>query len=181
MGERLLRLHMIQEGDEAKARAIAETLSKKFYHHGYPLSRSEAGNIGLKVKNPPADVEDLLWRIWLDAREEIRLREPFNPHAELANNPDCAPLFAPIAQVNIPANLPPPLAQQVFANVLQQIQVVTVPPTPYTLINALIESPRLATRFVSDGQIFATRQPDLTFKVAVMAQRAHWRTLDIPQ
>jgi hypothetical protein len=181
MGEQLLRLHMTDEAEGQKARAIAEALSKKFYHHGYPLNRTEAGKIGLKVQNPPVEVEELQWRIWSDLREELELREPFNPNALLAANPACSPLFAPAPQLSVPANLPPPVMQQIIQNVLEQIQIVAVPPTPFGLINALIESPRLATRFVTEGRILATRLPDLQLQIRVAPDRASWRTVPIPQ
>jgi hypothetical protein len=42
MGEKLLRMHMTAEADIPKARGIAEALNKKFFHHGYPVSRSES-------------------------------------------------------------------------------------------------------------------------------------------
>jgi len=179
MGEQLLRLHMTDEGETQKARAIAEALSKKFYHHGYPLSRTEAKNIGLKVVHPDQDVEDILGRIWSDIRDEMELREPFQPPAIVARNPACAALFAPAPLLQLPANLPLPMVQQVMQNVLQQIQVVQVPPTPYTLINALLESPRMATRFITEGRIFATRLPDLQLAIHILQERQCWRTLPI--
>jgi len=180
LGDQLLKLHMRKRGESQKAHAITVALSKKFYHHGYPLSRKEAKQIGLKVTKPPADVEDLLWRLWLDIVEELELREPFLPLTVVAQNPACAPLFAPIPQVNIPTNVPPELAQQLLQAVLQQVQVVAVPPTPYAVINALIESSRLASRFIMEGRIFGSRLPDLRIQVNVTQERASWRTMPLP-
>lgn len=180
LGEQLLKLHMVGKGESQKARAIAGALSKKFYHHGYPLSRKEARQIGLKVEEPSAEVEDLLWRLWLDIAEEMELREPFSPLTVIARNPACAALFAPTPQLNIPTNIPPQLAQQVLQAVLQQAQVVAVPPTPYTVINALLESPRFASRFVTEGRIFASRLPDLRIQPQLTQERACWRTMPLP-
>lgn len=178
LGEKLLRTHM--KGDEAQsARAISEALSKSFFHHGYPLNRTEAKAIGLKVTKPSKEVEDLLWRVWLDLTEELQVREPFSPLNVLAQDPATAPLFAPVPQISIPANLPPQVAQQVLQGVLQQIQVEPVPPVPYSLIHAVLESPRLATRFVSDGRVFGVRTPDLQVRSNVVPERASWRTMPI--
>lgn len=163
-----------------KAREIAKVLSKKFYHHGYPLSRKEARQIGLKVAEPSADVEDLLWKLWLDIVEELELREPFSPLTLVVRNPACAPLFAPTPQVNIPTNVPPQLAQEILKVVLQQAQVIAVPPTPYTVINALLESPRYASRFVTEGRIFASRLPDLSIHPQPIPESACWRTMPLP-
>ena len=180
LGEQLLKLHMRKRGESRKAHGIAEALNKKFYHHGYPLSRKEAKQIGLKVVEPPLAVEDLLWRLWLDIVEEMEVREPFSPLAVVAQNPACAPLFAPILQVNIPTNAPPELVQQLLQAVLQQVQIVAIPPTPYTVINALLESPRLASRFVTNGHIFGSRLPDLHIQTSLAQMRAYWRTTPLP-
>lgn len=61
LGEKLLQLHMKGDG---KAKAIAEKLTKDFFHHGYPVNRSEATEIGLNVAKKDPDVEDLMWQIW---------------------------------------------------------------------------------------------------------------------
>jgi hypothetical protein len=180
MGERLLKLHMKDEGETQKARAIAEALSKKFHHHGYPVGRREARDMGLKIADPPVDVEDLMWRIWVDIREELAIREPFSPMSLVSRDPKAAPLFAPAPHINMPANLPPQLAQQVIQAVLQQVEVVPVPPSPYSVVNALLESLRLATRFVTEGRVFSMRLPDLQIKLQTVQERGSWRTLEIP-
>jgi len=180
LGKQLLKLHMVGKGESKKARKIAAALSKKFYHHGYPLSRKEARQIGLNVVDPPPEVEDLLWRLWLDIVEELELREPFSPLTLVAQNPACAPLFAPTPQVNIPTNVPPQIAQQILEAVLQQAQVVAVPPTPYIVINALLESPRFASRFVTEGRVFGCRLPDLRIQTQLAPERACWRTMPLP-
>jgi hypothetical protein len=125
-------------------------------------------------------VEDLLWRLWLDIVEELELREPFSPLTLVAQNPACAPLFAPTPQVNIPTNVPPQIAQQILEAVLQQAQVVAVPPTPYIVINALLESPRFASRFVTEGRVFGCRLPDLRIQTQLAPERACWRTMPLP-
>jgi hypothetical protein len=179
MGEQLLKLHMRDQSEAPKALAIAEALNKKFHHHGYPLSRKEAKQIGLKIVEPPATVEDLLWRIWLDIMEELEVREPFSPISIVKRNPDSAPLFAPATQVNIPSNLPPQLMQQILQAVLQQVQLVSVPPSPYAIIHSILESTRCATRFISEGNVFASRLPNLQLQVNVIQEHAAWKTLAI--
>jgi hypothetical protein len=56
---------------------------------------------------------------------------------------------------------PPQIAQQIYANVLQQVQVVPSPPVEYTLFQAALESSRAAARFETSGRVHAIRQPDL--------------------
>jgi hypothetical protein len=73
MGEKLLQLHMRADGDKARARAISEKLTRDFFHHGYPLSRSEAKSIGLTIGERDKSVEKLMWEIWSDYSEELQL------------------------------------------------------------------------------------------------------------
>lgn len=68
MGEKLLNLHM-GEGDRGKARAISEKLTRDFFHHGYPVSRSEARSIGLPIAASDPAVEDLMWQTTLATRK----------------------------------------------------------------------------------------------------------------
>jgi hypothetical protein len=180
MGEKLLRMHMPGEGDVAKAKAIAEALNKKFFHHGYPVSRSEAKEIGLKVADSNSQVEDVMWQIWSDIEKELRIRTPFDPGKELANSQAGAILLAPPQQVNLPANLPPQLAQQVLASVLGQIQVAAIPPVEFQLIHAVMESRRHASRFVVEGKILATRMPDLQLKMNLINTSSGWIDIEVP-
>ena len=60
MGQKLLATHM---DDENKTKVISETLNTKFYHHGYPLARNEAKEIGLPIAKSDKKIEDLLWKI----------------------------------------------------------------------------------------------------------------------
>lgn len=178
MGEKLLRMHM-KEGDQQRARTIAEALNKNFFHHGYPVGRTEAKSIGLKVEEPTPEDERLLSDIWLDFEKEMQIREPFNPLTVLRDSPACGALFADVPQVVLPANLPAQMMQQAWNTVLQQIQVVSVPPAAYTTLQAAIESRRLASRFRVEGRVFATRTPDLQLRVSAFAERAGWINVTI--
>jgi len=179
MGERLLGLHMREE-QKQKARAISEALNSKFFHHGYPVSRNEAKDIGLKLGKSDSEVEDLMWNIWQNIADEMELRTPFQPLALLRADAAYSALFGSVPQVTIPANLPPPVLQQVLNQVMQQVSTVQVPPKDYNLIHAMIESPRCASRFVTDGTIFATRMPDLQVKLAVVPHCTCWRDVAVP-
>lgn len=48
LGTKLLQMHMKDEAAKQKAEAIARTLNREFFHHGYPVGRKEAREIGLK-------------------------------------------------------------------------------------------------------------------------------------
>jgi hypothetical protein len=66
LGERLLAMSKRDVGEAAAAaKTVVETLSREFYGHAYPISRSEAIKIGLQVKKDhDDDLEDAMWRAW---------------------------------------------------------------------------------------------------------------------
>lgn len=170
MGEKLLRLHMNKDSQQQEARVIAEKLTKDFFHHGYPVNRTEAGQIGLKIAGSNKKVESLMWKIWCDISDELKLRKPFLEIEILKNDPNCAGLFAPIPVANIPPNLPANAAQQVQA----QIVVTSIPPSNFEIIQAIMESHRMATRFVTTGLIFGGRNADMQFIVSKVNVSQSW-------
>lgn len=97
MGEKLLKLHMVDENQQQKAKAISEKLTKDFFHHGYPVNRSEAKQIGLPIADKNKKTESLMWRIWSDIADELELRKPFMEMNILRSDPACSGLFGPIA------------------------------------------------------------------------------------
>ena len=78
MGQKLLATHM---NDENKTKVISETLNTKFYHHGYPLARKEAKDIGLPIANSNKKIEELMWKIYEDFMDEMNFNTPYNPQA----------------------------------------------------------------------------------------------------
>lgn len=174
MGEKLLQLHMKEDGEKSKAKHIAQRLTKDFFHHGYPLNRSEAREIGLKVAQPDIELEALLWSVWVNLNSDLKLREPFNAIGLVKGNAECAPLFAPIPSVAIPAGLPPDVHQQVIQGVLNQCAVKNVLGTPFETTHALMESSRLASKYTTKGTIFAARQADLSFKLSNIVHFQGW-------
>jgi hypothetical protein len=78
VAKKLLLTHM-QSDDEAKIERIVDNLSSKLFYHGHPISRAEAkADLDLKVENPAANVEKLMWDLFLDYEQEMELRKPFN-------------------------------------------------------------------------------------------------------
>lgn len=171
MGEKLLSSHM---SDSNKAKTIAETLNKSFYHHGYPLGPSEAKKIGLPVVNPPEDLRILLHKVLLSFESEMKFDSPFNPLETVLSDPQTAALLAPVSQIQLPANLPQQLLQQAYNQVLQQINVAQIPPIDYNLFIACVESVFGRSHFKIDGKIFANRLPDNNIAINVIPIKSEW-------
>jgi hypothetical protein len=171
MGEKLLSLHM---KDQNKVKAIAESLNKSFYHHGYPLGRTEAKDIGLAIKEPKPKILELMWKVWSDIEKEMECRKQFDPIQEVLKNPRAASLLAPIPQIQIPANLPQNLLTQAYNQIMQQVSTVQVPPVDFELFQSLLESSRCKSEFKTKGKIFATRLPDMRIATSIIKMPQGW-------
>jgi hypothetical protein len=82
--------------------------------------------------------------------------------------------LSPVPQIQIPANLPPQLLQQVYNNVLQQIQTVQNQPVDYENFLAAVEGKDSRSEFVVKGKIFATRLPDNNIAMNLMQISGSW-------
>lgn len=172
MGEKLLSMHMT---DSNKAKIIAETLNKSFYHHGYPLGRTEAKKMGLPITNPDEEMEGLLWQTYESFETEMKFNEPFDPLKLVLNSPSAASLLAPTQQVQIPGNLPADILQQVYNAVLADIQVVQIPPVDYELFQASTESEYGKSEFKTIGKVFANKLPDNNITMNIIQTSSGWK------
>lgn len=171
MGEKLLSLHM---SDSNKVKTIASALNTSFYHHGYPLGRKEAKNIGLPIVEPDPELESLMWQVWENFENEMQSNKPFNPYELIFQNAEVADAFSHVYQVQIPGGLPPQLAEQAFQQILQQIQPIRVPTVPYELLQAALESSRCKSQYRTKGQLSAIRNVDMSIQVAISPISQCW-------
>ena len=174
MGEKLLLMHMKDESGGQKAKNITETLNKKFFHHGYPVGRKEAKEIGLKVTNPEQNTERLMWEAWKTLEKDLKCREPFAPMSEIAKTENGKKLFHPYPSVKIPPNLPQDVRDQIVNKILQQVKVEQISPVDYNLTMAVLESSRRYSSFKTNGKIFAFRGADLKISITVTQTSTGW-------
>jgi hypothetical protein len=80
MAKKLLSLHMDPKTKAHQIDEIVDHLTSKLYFHGHPINRQEAReDVGLAtVVDPPQKVEKLMWRLYLDYEEEMKLEQPFD-------------------------------------------------------------------------------------------------------
>ena len=157
MGEKLLQLHMTGDNDKQKARAISEKLTRDYFHHGYPVSKSEASEIGLKVAARSAQVEALMWRIWVGISDQLQLRQPFNPMTHLARDPSCDEFMKPF---DTAAGVAAVGASTRYENIL-----------------AIVESSRLASQFIMGGIIAAVKTPPHNIQLQQVPDQQTWKTV----
>jgi len=178
MGEKLLRLHMTKEADIPKAQSIAKALSKGFFYHGYPVGRKEAADINLPLADPDPRAENLIWRIWLDVESELEVRKPFVPLHLLMASSEGPKLMKAVPQLNLPANAPPDVVQQILENfVMAGIQEIE--PVGFEIITAIMESRRHSSREVRRGKILAYRSPNLDIQVNAITTGHAWESAKI--
>lgn len=176
MGEKLLSLHM---SDSNKVKTIAESLNTSFYHHGYPVGRKEAKEIGLPVLEADKALERLIWDVWKNTEAEMDCNKPFNIMGVIKNSPEASKLFGPVPQANIPVNLPPQLVQQVYNNIIAQAaQLVQVNPIDYQLILSTVESIYGKSEYILEGKIIAARLPNMQFQISNTITSNSWKSFD---
>jgi len=79
LASKMLKLHMDPKKDAHKIEEIVERLTSKSYYHGHPINRKEAlEETGLNVKTLPKDVEELMWKLYMEYEKEMLLDKPFN-------------------------------------------------------------------------------------------------------
>ena len=172
MAEKLLKLHMT--GTEAQnAEVIAQKLSKSFFSHGHAVTKTEAKQLGLKISNDNAEIERIIWEIYTDFENEMKMCEPFNPHNEYFSKPEVAFMLEPPPLVNLPGNIDPQAAQQIFNNVINS-SIKPGASVDYKLLHASIESINHSEMFISRGKIMGTRLPDLSYNIGVVQIYANW-------
>jgi hypothetical protein len=171
MSEKLLNLHI---KDSSRAKAISEALSGSFYHHGYAVGRKEAQKMGLPVVEADEGIEEKLWAVWQDIEKEMECEKPFNPVELVFAEPQVSALIEPVKQIQVPANLPQQVVQQMYKSVLQQISIVEVPPIDYNIFQATLECCCCKSEFRTKGKINVVRSPDMGLVVNVLPISSGW-------
>lgn len=179
MAARLLKMHM-KEADASKADILAEKLNKSFFSHGHAVSRTEAIEMGLKISKADPALDDLMWSVYLDLEEEMKMRSTFDPLAVCLSDPANAFLVSSPPNINIPANTPPQLLLQFWQQYLGQNLIThQCKEQDYELIQALLESSRYRSRFITKGKVFALRKPDLDYLIGMPRITSGWETIEI--
>lgn len=108
MARKLLGLH-VNEGQTHEVEKLIDNLKSNLFYHGHPINRVEADkDLKLKVKVPKPEVEELMWKLYLQYEQDLKMREQFNAAREL--------------ELKTPA--PAPDAPVTTAQIVQQLQAL---------------------------------------------------------
>jgi hypothetical protein len=78
IARKLLRVHM-NKSEEHEVEKLIDNLKSNLFFHGHPINRKEAkDDLNLKAEAPSAEVEALMWDLYLEYEKDLKLKEPFN-------------------------------------------------------------------------------------------------------
>lgn len=181
VGERLLKMHMKGAEELTRPRTIAEELNKSFFSHGDAVSRSRARELQLKIAENDPNLERLIWEAYLGIEDCMELREPYKPLEYFLANGG-AQAVAPQAPLVLPSNASTQIInqlwQQVAQNALQALQHTAVE-VEFKLVNAIVESPRIASHFLTKGGLTASRVGGGEIKLTSTIKESGWRRIAI--
>jgi hypothetical protein len=182
VGERLLLMHMTGSEDKTRARQIAENLNKSFFAHGDAVSRSRAKELQLKIANEDPQLEKLVWEAYLGLESYMELRTPFHPLQHYLRDPNGAAALRPPAPLVLPPNTPPQLAQQLWQAAAQQAMqnlANAAVEVTYSLVNALLESTRVASEFRTSGTLTASRNINGEIQLSGTDRDTGWKRVGV--
>jgi hypothetical protein len=182
VGERLLKMHMTSDGDQARARAIAESLNKNFFAHGDAVSRTRARKLDLKIAPNNTELERLMWEAYTGIESYMELRTPFIPVQHYLKNGG-ADALATKAPLRLPPNAPKPVIEAGWNRVLQiALQEMAEPAVEveYSLVHAILESPRLASEARQTGILTGARVAGGEVQLSGVDTKSGWQRVPIP-
>ena len=83
LAERLLRYHT--KDDQKRIIKIVKLLTQELPTHNYLIGRLEAQDIGLKIVEPDDKVEKLMWSLYKEYENWLKLTSPVSPELDLGN------------------------------------------------------------------------------------------------
>ena len=175
LSNKMLETHI---EDKNKAEEIAKALNTSYFHHGYAVSRKEAKDIGLNVVFPDKGLEEIMWAIWTDFSNEMKCNQPFEPISEIMGNPAAKQAISQLPVISLPMNTPPPLAQNMIAQLAKQhTQVVQQAPIEFTHPMAAIESLHRAYAFTNRFTVVYWRDANMAVSYNITAHSKGWELM----
>jgi len=85
--------------DETQVTSIVDTLTEKIYSHGHAIGRKEAKEIGLPIEDPTQELETLLWNLYIEYEDYLKINEPLDPIVALGTKEEYHEDKVPIAVI----------------------------------------------------------------------------------
>ncbi len=171
LSEKMLNTHI---SDENKAKAISKALNTSYYHHGYAVSRKEALGMGLSIVEPEPKLEALMWKLWLNFSTEMNCDKPFDVIKEIMDDPQANAIINTVPIVNLPANTPQQVAQQLITQHAQQTPLTTRSTLKRKFLCASIESTYFAKEVYNNIDILYWRNADMSLGANITSSSSGW-------
>lgn len=171
LSEKMLSTHI---SDENKAKSISKALNSSYYHHGYAVGRHEAKEMGLNITYPDTKLENLLWNLWINYSSEMKCDMAFDVIKEIMEDPEANKEINTVPIINLPANTPPQLAQQIIAQHAQQTPVTTRSSLKRSFLIGTIESVNFAKSAYSNVDIIFWRNADMSIGANITSSFSGW-------
>lgn len=172
LSKKMLETHLPSENT---ATSIAQKLNSSFYHHGYAVSRKEAKDIGLTITIPTAEEESLMWSIWQEYSNEMSSDKEFNIINELMTNPNVNDKLNTVPIINLPANTPQEVANQLIINAASQTPISSRDAIEINVLLATIESYNISYEIRNNFSIVFWRNPDMTLGFNATPYSEGWK------
>lgn len=179
VGARLLSMHMTDSKGKETAKTIAKNLNKSFFAHGDAVSRSRAMELKLKIAEPNPEFEKLIWESYLGLESYMEIRTPFTILQHFLNDPIAKESLDPIPPLKVPPNTPQEVMQQIFQAIANQALKAKPVEVEYKLVNAVIESPRIASECRTIGKVTAWRNINNEISVSRVDYSSKWSEMPI--
>jgi hypothetical protein len=140
MARKLLKQHMVLENQENEINQIIDNLKSNLFYHGHPINRKEAReDLKLKVTDAPDDLADVMWKLYVEYENALKMTEPLQPSHELDKV--------------VPTSIPPALTtQQIVQQMASLAQAGIGIGLPGVTEQQLVGLAAAMVPFVSGGQ-----------------------------
>ncbi len=140
MARKLLKQHMVRDNQENDIDEIIDNLKSNLFYHGHPINRKEARlDLKLKVIDAPDDLADVMWKLYVEYENALKMTEPLQPLHELDK----------LVQPSIPAAL---TTQQILQQMALLAQTGLGIGSPGVTEQQLVALAAAMVPFVSGGQ-----------------------------
>jgi hypothetical protein len=171
MARRLLRLHM-EKSEEHEIEQLIDNLKSNLFYHGHPINREEAKNdLNLKAEAPTADVEQLMWDLYLAYEDDLKLKEPFNPLRELELKSGSTAVPAPLTTVQLVQQMQQLAAAGIGIGAVTEDQLVKLAAAMVPFVSGGVSASGKATLDPISGAYIESAARSDVFKTDLRIQR----------
>ena len=170
LGKKLLQTHMGTK-EAKKVNAIVDKLNKEFFNHGYPVSRTEAREIGLKVIDPDPKLQDAMWKAWTEIERDMKVRSVFNPMSAFLGKAKTTKVTSTSLKVPMFPSMIPASATSVFPLPAIPTEIVSA---SSKAILVLLESTRLQRMMTQEVEMSGMINANGVIRANVVGNFVGW-------